>query len=99
MGLADELEQLVTAAVERATAPLREALAQPPRLAYSAAEVAKLCGTSEHTVKRWVHAGQLAIVPGTENRMLIPRVSVEALMADTEAERVANLRPGFARPA
>jgi excisionase family DNA binding protein len=89
MSLDVALERAVTAAVERALAPVLRCLREPEPLVYSVPEAAKALATSTNTIRRMVDEGVLPTVPHMGNRVVIPRSAV-ARLVDSASGEVAN---------
>lgn len=97
MSLEAAIENVVTAAIEKALAPYLRRLADPEPLVYSVREAAHVLATSPTTVRRLIDEGILPTVPYMGQRQVIPRRAVQRLVesqaSTDERSSTAPLRP------
>lgn len=95
MSLEAAIEQVVTAAVEKALAPYLRRLSDPEPLVYSVKEAAHVLATSTTTIRRLVDEGVLQTVPHMGQRLVIPRRAVARLVDSVD---VAGDKAGHPSP-
>jgi excisionase family DNA binding protein len=78
------LEEAVYRAVHRLLAPYLSRLAEPEPLVYTVSQAAAVLQVSPDTVTRLVRRGVLERVPHVDGKQLIPRASIDRLVAGTD---------------
>lgn len=82
----DRIERAVERAVKNLLTPYLRRICEPEPATYTATQAAAVLQVGPDTVSRLVRRGVLGRLPHVDGKLLIPRASVERLLAAAEAD-------------
>jgi excisionase family DNA binding protein len=85
------IERVVAHAVAQAAERFHQAALSPPSLVFTVAQAAEALQVSSDTINRLIKKGNLSKVPHVDGKTLIPRQSVERLIAESDQRQGDNV--------